>query len=40
MRYAKINPMEGGKETVIKLTVDNGIPFNVLHNGYHEINEG
>jgi len=38
-RYAKIQPSDGGVPIVIKLIVDNGIPFNTLSNGYHETKE-
>ncbi len=40
VRYAEINPEHGGKSKIIKLTVDNGIPFNTLSNGYHEVKKG
>lgn len=39
VRFAEVNPNDGGKSTVIKLTVDSGVPFNTISNGYHEKKE-
>ena len=31
----EVNPIEGGKSEIIRLTVDSDVPFNSLKNGYH-----
>ena len=38
IRYADINPVEGGKSIIIKLSVDVGVPVG-MHNGYQKVKE-